>query len=121
MEAGDGVGRAADLWARHPFDLLLAGGGIRDRRLGHRIDGRQAHLNQAHPAVPGDGELGVIAIVGHVDPDEPRGLDHVRSLRHGNLPSVDVDGDEDGMGRRGHAERSQDGRSQEPGVSIARA
>jgi len=122
VHARGDVGAAADLRARDPVDLLLARGRIHDRRLGGRVDGGHAHLNQAHAAIAGDRELRMVAEVRHVDVHEARGLDHVGALRHGDLLAVDVDGDEVGFGGGdGHCENQMSGTAGAGFVGLAAA
>ena len=102
VQAGRDRGRAGDRRTRAPVDPLLARGGIHDGSLGGRVDGRHPHLDQAHPAVAHDGQLRVVAVEGNVHPHAAGGLDHVRSLGHGDLLPVDVDGDQVGCGGLDH-------------------
>src|SRR5205807_3369646 len=72
---------------------------------------RQAELDEAHAAVAGDGQLGMIAVMRHLDAGERAGLQHrcglrfalpVRhQLRHFNLASAHPDPDLLDRRRRG--------------------
>ena len=102
MQSRRGVGEAGDDRLRRPVDLRPAGRRIRHRLLCAGIERRRAHLDQAHPAIARDGQLGVIAEMRNLDAQQPRRLDHVRAFRHGDVPAVDIDGNEVGVGRGDH-------------------
>ena len=105
VQTGRGVGEARDGGLRHPVDFYAPGRRIHDRLFRGVIQRRRARLDQAHAAVAGDTQLGMIAEMRNLDAQQPRGLNHVRAFRHGDLPAVDVDGDEVGFGRGDHGEK----------------
>ncbi len=70
-------------------DLLTVGGGQRAARL--RLWRPGLHLDQAHPAIAGDGEPLVIAEARDLDPRQLARLQHGRALRDLELDAVDLD------------------------------
>ena len=70
-------------------DLLIVGGGQGAARL--RLGRPRLHLDQAHPAIAGDGEPLVIAEARNLLARQLAGLEHRRALRHFDLDTVDFD------------------------------
>ena len=70
-------------------DLLALGGRQRAARL--RLGRPRLHLDQAHPAIAGDGEPLMIAEARNLLARQLAGLEHRRALRHLDLDTVDLD------------------------------
>src|SRR5687768_16292523 len=73
----------------HGEDLLPLAGGQRTARLG--LGRPRLHLDQAHPAIAGDGEPLMVAEAGDFLAGQLAGLEHRRALRHIDLDAVDLD------------------------------
>ena len=70
-------------------DLLIVGGRQRAARL--RLGRPRLHLDQAHPAIAGDGEPLMVAEARNLLAGQLAGLEHGGALRHLDLDTVDFE------------------------------
>ena len=92
VQAGGDVGGAGDRRLGLPADLGLAV--LHHDLVGRAVPHRRAELDQAHAAIAGDRELGVVAIMGDFLPDFAQGIDQIGPRGDLVLDTVDVDGDQ---------------------------
>tara|TARA_Y100001933_G_scaffold23943_1_gene20131 strand:- start:15794 stop:16159 length:366 start_codon:yes stop_codon:yes gene_type:complete len=92
MHARDDVGGATDDGLGNPADL--GGTVFLENRLPRTtVPHGGSHFHQAHSAIPGNAELGMIAIMRDLLTMQGRGLDEVNARRHLNFLAIEVDGD----------------------------